>query len=64
MDQNKLEGRIRKAGLLNGKVAFGAFAVEYLRMPVEAMPFLNANDDLNANLRKKADKKYVPLFLK
>ena len=34
--------------------AFGAFAVKYLDMPIEAMPLLN--DKLNANLNWKADR--------
>lgn len=51
LDLNKLEARIRKAGLLSEWKAFGAFAVECLGMPIEAVPFLKAND----NLKKKAD---------
>lgn len=34
-----LESRIQKMGLLSEWRAFGAFAVEYLGMPTEAMPF-------------------------
>lgn len=56
LDNNQLEARIRKAGLQSEWKAFGAFAVEYLGMPIEAVPLLNANDNLNANLRKKADR--------
>ena len=52
LDLNKLEARIRKAGLLSEWKAFGAFAVECLGMPIEAVPFLKAND----NLKKKADR--------
>lgn len=51
-----LEERIRKAGLLDEWRAFGAFAVKYLGMPIEAMPLLSANDNLNAKLIKKADR--------
>ena len=43
--------------------AFGAFAVEYLGMPIEAMPFLDGRwkmEDgrcvLNARMKKKADR--------
>ena len=54
LDLNKLEARIRKAGLLSEWKAFGAFTVEYLGMPIEAIPLLNYN--FNTNLRKKADK--------
>ena len=34
-----LESQIRKAGLMSEWKAFGVFAVEYLGMPKEAMPF-------------------------
>lgn len=72
LNHGELELRIRKAKLATEWMAFGTFAVEYLGMPVEAMPLLNA--DLNAlpalqalstaekksnmakNLGKKADK--------
>lgn len=54
-----LEKRIKKMGLMSEWKAFGAFAVEYLGMPVEAMPFVNANDGfdkltINKSLKKKA----------
>ena len=51
-----LESRVRKAGLLSEWKAFTAFAVEYLGMPVEAMPMFNENDNQNHNLQKKAEK--------
>lgn len=47
-----LEQRIKQTGLMSEWNAFGMFAVEYLGMPIEAVPLLNAND----NLKKKADK--------
>lgn len=66
IDKKKIEGRIRRMGLVSEWKAFGAYAVEYLGMPIEAMPHLNANDDINArsamplglskNLKKKADR--------
>ena len=56
LDLELLECRIRKAGLMSEWWTFGAFAVKYLGMPIEAMPLLNANDTLNANLNKKADR--------
>ena len=37
-----LESRIRKAGLMSELKAFGAFAVEYLGMPEEAMPLYSS----------------------
>lgn len=51
-----LEQRIRKAGLKSEWKAFGAFAVNWLGMPVEAMPLYNVNDSLNANLKRKAER--------
>ncbi len=38
LDQGLLEKRVRKAGLLTEWKAFATLAVEYLGMPVEAMP--------------------------
>lgn len=49
-----LEQRIKSAGLMSEWKAFGAFAVEYLGMPSEAMPLLCQDDCHNANLKKKA----------
>ena len=49
-----LEQRIKRAGLMSEWKAFGALAVKYLGMPIEAMPLLD--DNLNANLNSKADK--------
>lgn len=39
MDVEMLGRRIHRSGLMTSWKAFGAFAVEYLGMPVEAMPF-------------------------
>ena len=50
-----LESRISKMGLMSEWKAFAAVAVEYLGMPVEAMPLFNANVDLNLN-KNKADR--------
>lgn len=47
-----LESRLRDMGMMTEWKAFGAFAVEYLGMPVEAMPFYS--DD--QKWKKKADK--------
>ena len=38
IDKKKIEGRIRRMGLVSEWKAFGAYAVEYLGMPIEAMP--------------------------
>ena len=52
LNHGYLESRISRAGLKSEWKAFGAFAVEYLGMSVEAMPFLDDNYD--ANLKRKA----------
>ncbi len=39
LNHGLLESRIRKAGLMTEWMAFGAFAVEYLGIPSEAIPF-------------------------
>ena len=41
IDLKLLESRVQRAGLISEWKAFGAFAVEYLGMPIEAMPFLD-----------------------
>lgn len=43
LNHGLLESRIRKMGLMSEWKAFGAFAVEYLGMPVEAMPFYDSS---------------------
>lgn len=49
-----LELRIKRAGLMSEWKAFGTFSVNYLGMPIEAMPFLNVNEC--TSLKKKADR--------
>lgn len=39
LDLRQLEERIKRAGLMTAWKAFAAFGVDYLGMPVEAMPF-------------------------
>jgi hypothetical protein len=58
-----LESRIRKAGIMKEWKSFSAFAVEYLGMPSEAMPFLDVRgkiDDerceVDKRLKRKADR--------
>lgn len=43
IDYKQLEKRLNSAGLMTEWKAFGAFAVEYLGMPTEAMPFYSAD---------------------
>ena len=51
-----LEQRIKRAGLVSEWKAFGALAIEYLGFPKDSMPLLNVGVDLNANLKRKADR--------
>lgn len=57
LDYGLLESRLRKMGLMTEWKAFAAFAVEYLGMPVEAMPFYDVkgqkNSHRNATLLKR-----------
>ena len=52
LDLKLLESRIRKMGLMNVWRGFAAFAVEYLGMPKEAMPFYSTDK----NWKRKAEK--------
>ena len=51
-----LEQRIKRARLVSEWKAFGALAIEYLGFPKDSMPLLNVDIDLNANLKRKADR--------
>ena len=62
LDLRILESRIKRAGLMSEWKAFGALAVEYLGMPIEAMPLLDVRSEkedgrceIDAELRKKAE---------
>ena len=57
LDLRLLESRIREMGLMSEWRAFGAFAVEYLGMPIDAVPLLDVRslkDDVR--WKRKADK--------
>ena len=56
LKKDLLEKRLRAMGLMTEWKAFAAYAVDYLGMPVEAMPLLNDNINHNANLRRKAER--------
>jgi hypothetical protein len=43
LNHGLLESRIRKAGIMSEWKAFAAFAVDYLGMPVEAMPMYSSD---------------------
>lgn len=55
-DLRLLESRIREAGLMTEWKAFAALAVEYLGMPLEAMPLYNENDNQSEKLKRKAER--------
>ena len=55
IDIKKLETRLKRAKLMTAWKAFAAFAVDYLGMPVEAMPLFNENDNQNQKLHRKAE---------
>ena len=46
LNRGLLECRLRKMGLMKEWKAFGAFAVDYLGMPAEAMPFYSSSQKL------------------
>ena len=52
LNHEYLESKITEAGLMTEWKAFGAFAVEYLGMPLDAMPFYSADQ----RWKKKAAK--------
>jgi len=63
LNNGLLESRIRKAGIMKEWKAFGAFAVEYLGMPAEAMPYLDVRSkmddgrcEIDKHLKRKADR--------
>ena len=43
LDLGLLEGRIKRASLMTAWKAFGAYAVDYLGMPAEAIPFYSSS---------------------
>ena len=61
LDLRLLESRIRKMGVMSEWKAFAAFAVEYLGMPVEAMPMFDGRCKIDKRWKWKADRilKYV-----
>lgn len=56
LNSGLLEQRIKRAGLMSEWKAFGALAIEHLGFPKGSMPLLNVGVDLNANLKRKADR--------
>lgn len=56
LDSQVLESRIRRMGLMTEWKAFGALVVDYLGMPVKAMPLYDENDNHNDKLKRKAER--------
>ena len=52
IDRNILEGRLMEMGLTEEWKAFASFAVEYLAMPVEAMPLYEKSEKYNRKARR------------
>lgn len=55
LNHGLLEKRIRKMGLMSEWKALATFAVEYLGMPIDAMPLYNENDNKKTKLHRKAE---------
>ncbi len=52
LDLKLLEGRIKRAGLMMAWKAFGAYAVDYLGMPFEFMPFYSSSKKWSRKARR------------
>lgn len=52
IDVSLLENRLRKAGLMSEWRSFASLVVQYLGMPIEAMPLFNENYKLTRNTEK------------
>ena len=59
LDAALLEKRLRKAGLMSEWKAFSAFAVNWLGMPVEAMPLIKFRDESLEFRDRLKDKEYL-----
>ncbi len=56
IDDKLLENRLHSAGLITEWKAFSSFAVNYLGMPLDAMPLFNEEDNHNEKFKRKAEK--------
>lgn len=52
LDRDMIESRLEKMGLMSEWRAFGAYAVEYLGMPQEAMPFYTGEKKWRRKVRR------------
>ena len=64
LNQELLEKRIRKAGLMKEWKAFAALAVEYLGMPVEAMPLYDVRGKMSDGRYKNKAERILKHILK
>lgn len=55
LNHGLLESRIKEAGVMTEWKAFAALTVDWLGLPVKAMPLYNDNDNHNANLKRMAE---------
>lgn len=55
LDVNVVESRIHQMGLMSEWKAFGAYAVNYLGMPIEAMPILSRSE-IDTRMEKKVER--------
>lgn len=53
---DKLKSYVKRSGLVSEWEAFGAYVVEYLGMPIEAVPLLNESANVNRGLKRKAER--------
>ena len=56
LDLQLLELRMQRAGLMSEWKVFAAMAVNWLGMPMEAMPLFSENDNQNDNIKRKGDR--------
>ena len=54
LDVKSLEGRVKRAWLKSEWKAFGVFAIDYLGMPLEAMPLLDSKSLSSVRMKRQA----------
>lgn len=56
LDVKSLEGRVKRAWLKSEWKAFGVFAIDYLGMPLEAMPLLDSKSLSSVRIKRQAER--------
>jgi hypothetical protein len=56
LDVKSLEGRVKRAWLKSEWKAFGVFAIDYLGMPLEAMPLLDSKFLSSVRIKRQAER--------